>query len=146
MGRSLLFWALMCAVLLVAATSRSDVATSSTQATVPSLPAPTEAVAEPTIDSPAVSEPGSETPPRDPFSPYDIGPAPDDKSRKPFWSYQDLNAEEKRVADRGRDVTGWDATHDAFSKAVALRAHQAAADSAAHQLGVDSLASTGVVP
>jgi hypothetical protein len=88
-----------------------------------------------------VSAPGTETPVRDPFVPYDIGP-PGTKA----WAYTDLSPAEKTDVDRGRDVTGWERVHNAYASAAAEHAHQAASDAAAHQLGVDNLASTGVVP
>jgi hypothetical protein len=82
----------------------------------------------------------------DPFTPYDIGPARGDTSPKPFWSYDDLTPAERVIADRGRDVTGWDRINSAYATAVAERANQAAAEAAEHQLGIDNLAGTGVVP
>jgi hypothetical protein len=88
-----------------------------------------------------VSAAGNETPARDPFAPYDIGP-----SGTKAWAYADLSPAERVDIDRGRDVTGWDQVHNAYASAAAERAHQAAGDAAAHQLGVDNLASTGVVP
>jgi hypothetical protein len=139
MGRSLLFAVLLGAVLLIAATSRSDVAAPVATPT-PTLPSST-AAQEPISGTAAVSAPGDETSARDPFTPYDIGP-PGTKA----WAYADLSASEKAQVDRGRDTTGWDQVHKAYGAAVAERAHQAAGDAAAHQLGVDNLASTGVVP
>jgi hypothetical protein len=96
---------------------------------------------EPTSETPVVSAPGDETPARDPFASYSVGPA-----GTKAWSYADLSPAEKAEVDRGRDVTGWDQVHNAYAAATAERAHQAAGDAAAHQLGVDNLAQTGVVP
>lgn len=31
------------------------------------------------------------------------------------WPYERLSAEERAVVDRGRDVTGWEGVHQAFS-------------------------------
>ena len=149
MGRSWLFWALMCSVLLVAASSRSDVAGTTSTPILAEAPVTTDAVAEPTTGQPSAPATGDETLPKDPFSPYGVLPPPDPKAAapsNPIWRYTDLSLAEKEVADRGRDVTGWDATHNAFAAAVALRAHDAAATSAASQLGVEDLATTGVVP
>jgi hypothetical protein len=139
MGRSVLFAALLGGVLLVAATSRSDVAAPAATP-IPALPSGM-AAAEPISGTAAVSAPGDETPTRDPFTPYNIGP-PGTKA----WAYADLSPSEKAEVDRGRDTTGWDQVHSAYAMAVAERAHQATGDAAAHQLGVDNLASTGVVP
>ena len=139
MGRSLLFAALLGGVLLIAATSRSDVAAPAATPP-PALPSGT-APQEPISGTAAVSAPGDEAPARDPFTPYDGGP-PGTKT----WAYADLSASEKAAVDRGRDTTGWDHVHSAYATAAAERAHQAASDAAAHQLGVDNLALTGVVP
>lgn len=139
MARNVLFAAFLGAVLLVAANSRSDVAAPRGGAT-PALP-PTAASQEPISGTSAVSTRGEETPPRDPFTPYDIGP-PGTKA----WAYRDLSVSEQAVVDRGRDTKGWDQTHNAYTTAVVERAHQAASDAAAHEIGVDNLASTGVVP
>jgi hypothetical protein len=91
--------------------------------------------------------PGSETTPKDPFALYDIGPGPDAKTPKPFWSYDDLSPAEKAVAEKSKnDAKNWPAIHDAYNTAVAEQAQRAAATSAASQLGVNDLALTGVVP
>ena len=84
--------------------------------------------------------PGHETPDKDPFGPYDIG---DPASAIP---YEALSPEEKSVVDKGRDVSGWRQIHDAYATAVKERAKQARAAAAVHQLGVDELATEGVVP
>jgi hypothetical protein len=141
MGK-LLFGAAMAAVLLVAATSRSDVATDPTSgAAGAGADSPTTAVDEPTMDTPVAVAPGSEGPGHAPFTPYDVG-GPD-----AIWTRADLSPAEQAVADRGVDPKGWQATHDAFASAVAERSQQAAADAAQHQLGVvEELAGTGVVP
>ncbi len=94
---------------------------------------------EPITGTAAVSAPGAETPPRDPFSAYDVGSGG-------VWTYQQLTPAEQAVADQGRDTTGWDQVHNAYASAVAQRAQQAAGDSAAAQLGVENLAGQGVVP
>ncbi len=136
--RRLMFWSLMCGVLFVTATSRSDVAS-------PSLD-PAAAVGtpidEPITGAPITPAPGTATttPPKDPFAPYDVGPA------SAIWSYQDLAPAERAVVDRGLDTTGWDETNAAFSTASGEQAKRAAAAAAANQLGVAGLAATGVVP
>jgi hypothetical protein len=128
------FGMLLAACLFVAATSRSDVPTQPTSL-FGAAPTP-----EPITGTPALSAPGSEAPPHDPFTPYSIGDA------EAVWTYSDLTAAEQAGADRGRDTTGWKKTHDAFASAATARARQAAASSAAAQLGIDNLAATGVVP
>lgn len=65
-------------------------------------------------------EPGDERPFKDPFTPYEIGdPAA-------VWTSEDLTAEEQAVAERGRDVGAFPATHDAFGAAGAELAVKAA--------------------
>jgi hypothetical protein len=120
-------------VLLLTATSRSDVA----PAEAPASPTPID---EPITGSPIVLAPGttSSVPPKDPFAPYDPGPA--------IWSYTDLSAAERALADRGRDTTGWPETNSAFATASREQAERAAAAAAASQLGIANVAETGVVP
>jgi hypothetical protein len=144
MGKAVTTCAVIAALVFLAATSRSDVTPA--VPTLPSDPTPTVASPEPISGTAVAPAPGSETPPRDPFSPYAIGPAPNDTSRKPFWNRADLSADEQAVVDQGVDTTAWNGVHDAFNQAVRERSQQAGADSAAAQLGVDSLAGTGVVP
>jgi hypothetical protein len=95
---------------------------------------------EPITGTPIDPAPGFETPQKDPFAPYDIG----DPSAA--IAYEALRPEEKAVVDRGRDVTGWREIHAAYDSAVAERARQARVAAAVHQLGIDELASKGVVP
>jgi hypothetical protein len=124
-------------LLAFATTSRSDVVATRPPG-LPRSPIAETATPEPIDDTAAATAPGSETPSHDPFTPHDTGPG--------SWSLRDLSPEERAVGERGRDVNGWHSTHDAFATAAAERAHRAAADSAAAQLGVDNLATTGVVP
>jgi hypothetical protein len=146
MWKSLHFGVLVCGSLLFAATSRGDIAAPPAPI-VPTAPiAPSTAVPEPITGTPSTPASGSETSPRGPFTPYAIGPAPGDKSPKPFWSYADLSAADKVVADRNKDAQGWDQINGAFASASAGRARQAVADSAQAQLGVADLGTTGVVP
>jgi hypothetical protein len=123
MRRSLIFSAAMCAVLLVTATTRSDVGT--TTADTASLPEP--------ISGTAVEAAPSDQPPlKDPFAAYDVG------SPESIWPYDSLTHEEQRVIDRGRDVTGWQQTHADYATAVRERSRDALAGVAQHALGIDS--------
>jgi hypothetical protein len=119
-----------CGVLIVAVTASR----SGPSPTVPTAPA------EPILGAPAVTAPGSESPRRDPFAPYDIGPAAG------AAQYADLPGAEKAVADRGRDTTTWRPIHDGFTAASGERARGAAGDAAQLQLGIEGLAAIGVVP
>jgi hypothetical protein len=144
MGKSLLVCAAICGVLFVATTSRSDVppVTSQTAPVGTGVPATPEAI----TGTPSIPAPGSESIVKDPFQPYSIGPASNDKAPKPFWAYSDLTPAEQAVVDRGRDTTGWSDIHAAYNTAVAEQAQRAAAASSAAQLGIDELPSIGVVP
>jgi hypothetical protein len=79
-------------------------------------------------------------PQKDPFSPYDVG------GPEAIWPYESLSPAEQALVDRSRDAKGWATIHDAFSAAAVERSHKAATDAAQHQLGVDNLELTGVVP
>ena len=129
-----LSFSLVCGVLLIAANSRSDVAS-----TVPASPTPID---EPITGTPIVAAPGttSSVTPRDPFAPYDPGPA------SGLWPYANLSPAERVLADRGRDVTGWDQINGGFAQASAEQAQRAAAAAAASQLGIASVGDIGVVP
>lgn len=96
-------------------------------------------VAEPTTHPPTTPNPGDEEPPRDPFTPYSIGPVTG-------WSYDDLTAPEQAVIDRGVDTDSWEPVHGAFTAATLQRARAVAKEAAAIALGVSDLASIGVVP
>jgi hypothetical protein len=132
MGRSLLFGMVMCAILLAAATTRSDVA-----------PSPDATATDPSTDTADTADAATapaETPvQKDPFAPYDVG------RPEGIWPYEALVPEERAVVDRGRDASSWQATHDAFAAAVLERSIKARAEAAQHTLGVDGL-ETGVVP
>jgi hypothetical protein len=110
----------------------------------PSPPAPpldnAGALPEPTTETPVMPAPGSESIVKNPFSPYDIGPP------EAAWSYDQLTPPEKTIADRGRDVTGWQTTHDAYRAAVLQLSARAQAAAAAQQLGVANVETIGVVP
>ena len=73
-----------------------------------------------------------------PFAPYDIGEA--------IWTYASLTTDEKVIVDRGRNQPGWDVIQDAYGQAAKELAARAAAESAAGQLGAESLDTLGVVP
>ena len=138
MQKMMLFAGFMFAVVLItAATSHSD------SATQPTLP--TSAPAEP-ITGTAFTPTASGQAPRDPFTPYSIGPATGDTSPKPWLTYEDMTPAQKAVIDKGRDVTNSQPSLDAFAQAATERAHQAAGEAAQHQLGLDEVAATGVVP
>jgi hypothetical protein len=103
-------------------------------------PASPAAAGEAITGAPAVSATGSATPRHDPFTGYDVGPP------EAITPYDGLPAGERAVVDRGRDTTRWKPTHDGFAAASADRAHAAVGDAAQLQLGIDQLATTGVVP
>ena len=87
-------------------------------------------------------EPGDERPMKDPFTPYDIGVP------SAAWAHAELTAEEQAAADRGPDVGGSRATHDAFGAAGAELAVKAAAAAAtaAQRPGTAGRGATGVGP
>jgi hypothetical protein len=80
--------------------------------------------------TPVQPAPGLETPQKDPFEPYDIG---DPASAIPYEALSPA-------------VSGWREIHAAYAAAVGQRAKQARAEAAVHQLGIDELATKGVVP
>jgi hypothetical protein len=131
---ALILGAVTLAVVWASSSSRSDPQPTSTSAT------PANASDEPISGVASIPTPGSESPMRDPFTPYDIGPA------QAAWGYTSLTSSEKAVVDHGRDVTGWSGVHDAYRQAAIERATQAAAQAAVHELGIDDLGTTGVVP
>jgi len=115
-------------------------ASSSSRSAPPSPDVPSTAPSDNLTGQPSVPNPGDERPMKDPFTPYGIG----DPSAS--WTYAELTAEEKAVADVGRDVRTFPAVHDAYGSAGAQLAVKAAAAAAAQQLGVDNLGTIGVVP
>lgn len=136
MRHLLVVGSLLFAILFAGGALGADVS-ADFEASVEDPPLPTEEFITGTPIDPA---PGHETPQKDPFTPYDIG---DPASAIP---YEALSPEEKGVVDKGRDVSGWRQIHDAYASAVKERAKQARADAAIHQLGLDELATKGVVP
>lgn len=119
MGRTIVLGGLMSAVLLFAAAARSDVGVGSDQ--------------PPANDSPPTVVPAA-------IGQTDPGPA------SALWHYSDLSPAEKAYVDRNADTTGWDRVTAAFGSAVAEQGRAAAARDEANQLGVDDLATEGVLP
>lgn len=126
MGKGLLFGAVMCAILLAAATTRSDVAAPAAQ--------PQQNVAP----TPAAAPGNSAT--KNPFAPFDVGPP------EAVWSYEALTPEERAVIDRGRADPGWQQVHDAYGSAAMELGRKARTEAAEHDLGLLGLDSQGVVP
>lgn len=134
MPKGVLLAVVLFTIVLVAATSRSD----SPTRPPPSLPQ--AAAAEPISGTPAVSAAGPTARGHEPFTSYEAGP-PGTKT----WTPSDLPPGER--AARTADPAQTAHVASAFAAAAAERAHQAAGESAAHQLGiVDDLGATGVVP
>lgn len=119
--KAVLLGAILVAIGIFAATSWSDV------------------VDDDTASDPPASYVGR--PRHEPLTPYD--PGPDDA----IWNYNDLNAEEKAVVDRNRNVDGWGAVHAGYTVVIKERAVRVAASSAEHQLGLEgNTGDIGVVP
>jgi hypothetical protein len=132
MGRFAFVVVALFALVLADSPSRGD---------TPQPALPSSARPEPITGTPAVSAPGSEQPARDPFQPYSIG-EPGTKG----WDYQSLSPSEKAYVDRNRNQPRAKEISNAFAAATKERAHRAASDSAAHQLGlVDDFGNLGVV-
>lgn len=131
MKRSMISGLLVCAVAGLLSSSKSQ----------PLSPEPPGGTLDDGVTGqPSMPVPGDERPMKDPFTPYGTG-AP-----SAAWAYEQLTPAEKVVADRGRALGAWPATHDAYGSAGAGLATKAAAESAALQLGVDHLGTIGVVP
>lgn len=128
MGKAFWLVVAMLSVLLVAATSRSD-DTSTTEQSPPVLD----------FSEPAGVALGP-NPPRDPFTPYDVGdPATS-------WKYDDLSPADQDAMNRGVDADAWRGIHDVYGAALAQRGAQISAEFAQRRLGIQQLAETGVVP
>lgn len=85
--------------------------------------------------------PGSESEQMPPFTMYSHG------GSNAVWSYSQLSADEQAYIDNEPSTGGnWAAINDAYATASRERAQQAAAASAATQLGVSNPAELGVVP
>jgi hypothetical protein len=123
-----------CATLFVASLSHSD----SSRGRAPTLPGSTE---EATTDAPAISAPGAETPPRDPFSPYEIGP---EGTRT--WRFDELPRPEQAEIAQGHRMQMRAATIDAYGAAVRQAAQHTTRDAAARKLGLEQIELIGVVP
>lgn len=124
-----------CATLLVAGLSHSD----NSRGPAPSLPS--SGTEETITDAPAVSAPGSETPPRDPFSPYAIGP---EGTRA--WRFDELPKQEQAPIAQGHRMQMQAATIDAYTAAVRHISVRTARDAAARKLGLEHIEIIGVVP
>jgi len=118
MGKIFVSGGLVAALLLFASAARSDVSSTDSQ-TAPSDP--------PTVIPASIGQ-------------TDPGPA------SALWHYQDLSPGEQAYVDRNANAAGWDQIDAAFGAAVAEQGRAAAARDEANQLGVDDLASEGVVP
>jgi len=121
--------AISCATLLFATRSHGD----PERRPRPSLPSQTEQAA-------AASQNGEATPPRTPFSPYEIGPA-----GTHALSYDQLSKDEKAQAERGREAQLPPSTVEAYGAAVKAASHRATREAAAHKLGLEHLELIGVV-
>jgi hypothetical protein len=135
MGRTVLFGAVMGAVLLIAATTRSDVGQSK-----PTVVDDRRPLVEPLLGKAVPPAAGDETKAKDPFAPYDVGPP------ESVWPYESLTRDEQAIIDRGRDTHIWRGVHDAYGRAVQERSLKARGQAAQHLLGVDSIENAGVVP
>ncbi len=124
----------LAATMLFVGVSRSDVGDPDALSTDSSFPLPAPA-ADPVAPAPSGSQP-----PRELFTPYDVGPP------EGIWRYEDLTQAEKETADLGSDVSGWSASQDAMVAAVREQARIEAAKIAQRQLGLNQLGDTGVVP
>jgi hypothetical protein len=116
MGRTFVSGAIMGVVLLITAAARSDVAT----------------------QSPAAAGPAT-------FVPMDIGqtnPGPPGA----LWHYSDLPPGEQAYVLRNANTGNSDQVNQAFATAVVEQAHGAAARDVGNQLGIDNLATEGVLP
>lgn len=118
------------AILVAVSTSRSD----DLDGVVPANPI----VGEPITGEAVVPNGGDETPTKDPFAPYDIGP-PEEAIR-----YDELTPEEQATANGARNLDA--RVLDGYRSAVLQRSGAVAAEVAARQLGVDNLDAVGVVP
>jgi hypothetical protein len=103
-------------ILLIAAAARSDVA-----------PDPQPAPDAPTLVPNTIGQ-------------TDPGPA------DALWHYSDLSAGEQAYVLRNADPGNWDQVNQAFGAAVVEQGLAAAARDAGNQLGVDDLATEGVLP
>ena len=124
-------------LFLVTRGASAEVATPDSSAVTPA------AIGEPTTAGPSTPLRGNETPMRDPFAPADSGP-PEGR-----WEYATSPANQRAEMDQERAANqrvNWAATHNEYANALSEQAKQAAATAAAQQLGVENLATLGVVP
>lgn len=110
------------------------------QGEVPRLP-PGGTVPPESITGPAaITAPGHETPVRDPFRPYDLGPS------SATWPNSRLSPGERQAVKNGRDSGRWAAIQAGYAHAGREQAQHADAARAAFRLGVPDLSRLGVVP
>lgn len=128
MGKAFWLIVVVASVTLVAATSRSDDLGTTEQ------PPPVIDFSEP------ATVPLGPNPPRDPFTPYDVG----DPSMS--WQHDDVSPADQEAMNRGLDTDAWRGIHDIYGAALAQRSAQAAAEMAQRRLGLQQLEQTGVVP
>ena len=108
--------------------------------TLPTITPSNAVMPEPITGTPIKPNKGSESPPVDRFALHDPGPP------EAIWKYEDLTPAERRVVDRGRDVSGWANIHAQYNAALQERQPLIRASAAASQLGAHDLATLGVVP
>jgi hypothetical protein len=137
MGKALRLAAVLGGAILCAATWNSDVAAQVDSDAVDVTSS--TSISEPVTGTPLDSAAPAGIALKDPFGPYGIGPIGE------AVPHDALTREEKEVADRGRDTGSSSAVHNAYGAAVVARSKQARADAAQHQLGIDSLDTTGVI-
>lgn len=137
MGNAMRLAATMGCALLFALTWNGDVAADADSTSDASS---TTSITEPITDQAVTVVPSTETVIKDPLAPYGIGPP---EEAVPL---EELSPEQQEAVGRGIDTAISPATHDAFAAAVRERSKLARAESAQHQLGIDSLDTTGVVP
>jgi hypothetical protein len=119
----------LCAVVIAATFAMSA---SRGEGEEPELDEPDEV--EPITGNPVMPLKGSETPMKDPFTPYDTGPG--------AWRFDDLTAAEKVVAARGLDEDQ-SQIQDRYADAARDRAERAKIEAAEAKLGIHNLGSIG---
>jgi hypothetical protein len=134
--RRIMSVSLLVGVLLVAATSRSDIRVINVR------PGATP-IEEPITGTSMSPDPKEATTvsPKGPFSVDDAGAA-----NEGTWSYRDLSEAERVLADRGRTANDWTEINSEFGSASSEQGKRAAASAAASQLGIAGVGEIGVVP
>lgn len=139
MGKLLRFAATICCAVLFALTWSGDVAADVDAPTADDIAA-AMSISEPITEQAVTVAPTAATVIKDPLAPYGIGPP---EEAVPL---EELSPEQQEAVGRGFDTAISPATHDAFAAAVRERSKRARAESAQHQLGIDSLDTAGVIP